>query len=482
VVSNGGGLEMKVTKLNLPVMSSWIEGNERRLDGNPYLSGAFEARFILEKLSAKKQPLQTITKGGIKGIFNGPRFSRSYVNDPDYGVPFLSGADMLQADLSYLPLISKKQVSTMPQMILEEGTILISSYGTIGRTMYCRSDMAGMVGSDNVLKIIPDQNKALPGYIFAFLSSRFGIPLVISGTSGAIITFLDPSRVANLPVPRLGKDIEEKAHQKITEAAKLRTEYQAQVKEATQRLFSSVGLKDITAYEWHKLDADLGFVHKLSSHSSLRAVNFNPRFKQLCETIKSAKYKELHEICKPGTLRRAGRYKRIDADSEFSCQLIGQRQLFWIRPEGRWVAKSVLGDDIFVEPGTILVAARGTLGESELYCRSEFIWGEAVSMAFSEDLLRVIADEAIMPRGCLFAFMRSETAFRMLRSCSMGSKLQDHHPDFLPHLPVPYPNKETQQEIHELVIDAYEKRHRSNILEDEAVKIVDNAIEEGANG
>ena len=60
---------MKTTKLDFPVMSSWMENNGRRLDCNPYLSGAFEAKVILEKLSAKKEPLHEVTKGGMKGIF-----------------------------------------------------------------------------------------------------------------------------------------------------------------------------------------------------------------------------------------------------------------------------------------------------------------------------------------------------------------------------------------------------------------------------
>ncbi len=62
----------------------------------------------------------------------------------------------------------------------------------------------------------------------------------------------------------------------------------------------------------------------------------------------------------------------------------------------------------------------------------------------------------------------------------MGTKLQDHHPEFLRELPVPYPDKRTREEIHELVVDAYEKRHRSVRLEDEAVGLVERAIEEGA--
>ena len=97
-------------------------------------------------------------------------------------------------------------------------------------------------------------------------------------------------------------------------------------------------------------------------------------------------------------------------------------------------------------------------------------------MAFSEHILRVIADEYVMPRGCLFAFMRSETAFRMLRSISSGTKLQDHHYAFRGQLPVPYPDLATQQAIHAKVIEAYEARHRAVALMEEATRQVEDAI------
>jgi hypothetical protein len=85
-----------------------------------------------------------------------------------------------------------------------------------------------------------------------------------------------------------------------------------------------------------------------------------------------------------------------------------------------------------------------------------------------------------MPRGCLYAFLRSETAFRMLRSISVGSKLQDHHYAFKESLPVPYPDAATQLKVHQLVVDAYEARHRGVALEEQARALVERAIEEAA--
>ena len=462
------------------VPSAWLEEQGRRLDCRPYLSGAMEARYILSKLEVPKILLQQLTRGGTQGIFNGPRFARSYVTDEWYGVPFLDSTDILRADLSFVPMLARRQVQGRQDLLLEAGWTLISRSGTVGRMVFSRPDMKGMAGSEHFMRVVADTNKIRPGYLHAYLSSGFGVPLIVGGTYGSIIQHIEPEHISKCPVPRLGRRIEERAHERVLEAAELRAESQAQLQQATKMLFDTVGLNDITSGRWYATNPNLGFFRKVESPVSLRALNFNPRFEALCDYIRSRSYRSLGELCLPGTLKPGGRFRRIDADPEFAYRLIGQRQAFWLRPEGRWVAKRSVNADVLVEPGATLVAARGTFGESELYCRAEFIYGPAVLAAYSQDFLRVIANECMIPRGCLYAFMRSETAFRMLRSISVGTKLQEHHSAFVHDLPVPYPEHENKREaINELVVDAYEKRHRSVQIEDAAVRLVEDAIRQG---
>ena len=67
------------------VRSTWLEEQGRRLDCHPYLSDAMESTSILSRLSAKKTPLRELTREGMAGIFNDPRFARSVgVNDRMY--------------------------------------------------------------------------------------------------------------------------------------------------------------------------------------------------------------------------------------------------------------------------------------------------------------------------------------------------------------------------------------------------------------
>ena len=363
---------------------------------------------------------------------------------------------------------------------MDSGWTLISRSGTVGRMAFSRADMKGMAGSEHFLRVVADNNKIRPGYLHAYLSSEFGIPLIVHGTYGSVIQHIESGHIANCIVPRLGNGIEVQAHDYVMAAARLRAEYQSQLRQATRKLFEAVGIRDITPGSWHAGNPDLGFLRRIESPSSLRALNFNPRFQELLSSIRATSFRPLGQLCKPDTLKRGGRFNRIDAEPEYAYRLIGQKEVFWLRPKGRWIAKRSVGDQLLVTSGTTLVAAQGTLAESELYCRAEYICGPALEAVYSEHLLRVVPDEELIPPGCLFAFMRSESAFRMLRSISTGTKLQDHHSAFLQALPVPYPNTCIRNEIHEIVVDAYEKRHRSVQLEDAAVELVEDAIRQGA--
>lgn len=468
---------MKLPPSDHPVTSVWLEENGRRLDSRPYVSGAIEARVLLKKLATGTVPLHSVAQK----IFNGPRFARNYVNDPDYGVPFLGSTDIIVADLSTLPHIAKKQIEDHPELLIEGEWILISCSGTIGRMAYSRPEMQGMAGSQHFMRVIPNPQKILPGYLYAYLSSRFGVPQVVEGTYGAIIQHIEPHHIADLPIPRLGTAIEQAAHERIDQAAKLRSAYQQQIRGATDLLFGSVGLRDITAAEWHAEGPDVGFARTLSTATSLRALNFNPRLERLLTRLRSVQYMTLGKICRGGKLHRGLRFKRIDCEPKLGVKLIGQKELFWLEPEGRWISPKYAPSDIFVDDETIMVAAQGTLGENEVFCRAELITGPWLQSSYTEHLLRIQSHFDGISGAFLFAFLRSETVFRCFRSMSIGSKQQDLHHELLANFPVPLPSEEVRGEIEKLVRDAYTKRHKASTLEREAVRLVEEAIQEGAS-
>ncbi len=465
------------------IPSRWIYEEGLRLDCNPYMSGSIESRSILERLSVNKQKLSELTKDNSNGIFNGPQFRRNYVLHPDHGVPFLTSGNFHWIDLTSLPLLRKEDAlsNKLLHLKVSQGTTLISCSGTIGRMVYARPDMDGLWSSQDVLKVVPDSDKILPGYLFCFLSSKFGLPLILSGTYGAVIQHIEPHHITELPVPIAPKRIQMYLHNLIEKSAYLRSESVQRYKAATSKIFEAIGVKDPARHEWLSNTSARSFQTRKISSSTLRAINYDPRYLSLCEEIKQGEFDFLGDICDPKHFKSGIIFKRIDADREFSARLIGQREAFQIRPEGRWISKrSIEGLGLIVPKGTTIIAAHGTLGETELYCRSAFVTSRTSSYAFSGDFVRCIPlKDKILP-GYLFAFLRSEAAFRILRAISIGGKQQAHHPDLLWHMPIPRLNPESELEIHKLVEQGSSNLDKALDLEDQAWSKLETWIMEEA--
>ena len=226
------------------VPSVWLEQQGRRLDCGPYLSGTVEAKLLLRSLPVRCAELRKLTRGHVGGIYNGPQFTRNYVSDPAFGVPFLSSSSMLHAEFHYVDLLRKSDADSrrLAYLRLEEGMTLISCSGTIGRMAYVRPDMAGMWSSQDVLKVVPDPNSVRPGYLYAFLSSRFGMPLVVGEKYGAIVQHIEPGHISNLPVPLAPGEIQGDAHRLVTEAAEMRTWASVELRAVVREIEEAAGL------------------------------------------------------------------------------------------------------------------------------------------------------------------------------------------------------------------------------------------------
>ena len=226
------------------VPSAWLEQQGRRLDCGPYLSGAVEAKLLLNSLPDRPALLRDLTHGHDGGIYNGPQFVRNYVSDPAFGVPFLSSSSMLHAEFRYVDLLRRSDAVSrrLAYLKVEEGMTLISCSGTIGRMAYARPEMAGMWSSQDVLKVVPNPNRVRPGYLYAFLSGRFGVPLVVGETYGAIVQHIEPGHISDLPVPLAPNAIQNEAHRLVTEAAEMRTWASTELRTVVREIEEAAGL------------------------------------------------------------------------------------------------------------------------------------------------------------------------------------------------------------------------------------------------
>lgn len=470
---------MKLADLRNPVRFDWLADQGFRLDSSPYLSGAYEARKLIEMLPGTK-PLQELVRAP-NGIFHAGRSARHWVTDPEYGVPFFSSTDILEADSSFLPLIAKSAVEDNPRLLIERDWTLITRSGTIGRMTYARSDMNGFACSEHVLRVVADSGRIKPGYLYAFLSSKYGIPMITNAAYGAIIQHIEPEHITDLPVPRFGGAVEEEIHGHIQAATDLRTKFQVGVTAATRDLFESAGLPELIDFQWHREPRATGFEVRGLGPTSLRAMNYDQRARRLADIIAAVPHRTLGEICEGGELSRGNRFTRIPADPGHGFLLVGQEQVFWIRPEGRWVAaKEEEASVLRTDDETIVAASQGLLTDGSLIGRAAFVTGSWLRYIYSEHLLRVRSGTQDFQNPYLFAFMRSEVAFRMLRSLVSGTGPQDINAILRREIPVPECTPADRERIAETVRQAYRWRDEADELEDRAQELLEATVRDAA--
>jgi len=460
------------------VRSGWLNEGGRRLDCNPYMSGALEARDTLKQLKARKDALSTLTTGHAGGIYNGPVFARIWVDDPRYGVPFLSNSDMLNVDLAYLPLLQRHYAESkkLAHLELSPGTTLITCSGTIGRMTYVRPDMAGMWSSQHIMKVVPDPERVPAGYLYAYLSSRYGVPLVVSGTYGAIIQHIEPEHIADLPVPRFDPSIEVAIAAKVDAAARARAQAVELLLEATSRLQEKLELKpptpipalskpDVAAVSSEAFrdrgDAYYYSAKNAESRKAFDSVGANRALGDVVEVFIPAIFKRLYA-----------------SDPQFGSPYITGGDVFELAPTSdKYLMKRVAAEyRLLLRKGMIVVQEAGQLGG--LIGRSVMVGSYLDGFSCSNNMIRIVPKDDI-DGGYLFTLLSSEHGVRLLSREAAGSSIPHTDEQRVKRIQVPWPSRKDREDIGAPAIRARELRDQASVWEQEARDMLEAKIQEG---
>lgn len=453
------------------IPSIWLENNGRRLDCGPYMSGAVEAKELLKRLNTEK--LSHVTAD----IYHAGRESRLWVDSEEHGVPFMGSTDILAADLSYLPLISKKQVASNPRFTVGKGWTLVTRSGTVGRMAFARPDMDGVACSEHVMRVVPNEEVIKPGYLYAYLSSRFGVPIIVSGTYGAIIQHIEPHHIADLPVPRLG-EIEIRAHDLIFQAAK------AHVESIELRRRAGALVNEICRFPQRLAPAARVFAYSSASSSSvlrrLDATFHNPIAQKAEELVIAENGIALSSAGVLGF--ESNRMKQVFVEEGYGTPFITSGGIFskTITPE-RYLRNQLLGEDETwrINEYDTLVARSGQVGG--IIGRGVWADSRLDGFAASPHILRLRPTSEEFPPGYVYAFLcLTDVGYQLLARTAAGSSIPFLPLDAVLEIKIPTtPSLQQRQEIDELVKRSGELRKQSQELEKEAVALVERVIEEG---
>ncbi|MCK1791934.1 restriction endonuclease subunit S [Pseudomonas koreensis] len=447
------------------VRSGWLDNGGRRLDCNPYMSGALEARDALMRLGCPKEKLCDLTLG----MFDSGRESRNWVNDSRYGVRYMGSSAISLADLSTLPLISNKQVARNPKLLVEAGWSLITRSGTIGRMAYVRSDMAGLACSEDVLRVVPDPEKIPPGYLYAFLSSHYGVPLVVSGTYGAIIQHIEPVHIADLPVPRFDREFERQVADEIEAAAVQRAIASSSRRAAIQLLEMKIGWKGVTsssiatrtnaAAVLRRMDA----FHHSSKVEAGRAA--------LAATNGVILRDQVERVFEPN---RGSRLKVTDP--AYGIPFLSSSAVFELSPCAEYfVSRSLTPnlENLLLSECDVLLPRSGQLGG--IIGRAVLPLPRNVGHAGSEHLVRIRCHSQ-SDAAYLWAVLASEAGYWASIGTAFGSSIPSLDSSLIGELVVPWLPKQDRVEIEALVRKAVAAQDMGVALETAAVEQLEAKI------
>lgn len=205
---------MKPLTLNY-ISSRQVEADpEVRLQAIAYRQATGAARTALTNKGHSISPLGQV----VKEVFNPPRFKRVRVQGLEHGVPYLTGAQMMEARPPKTSFISRTETKNLERYIVQRDWLLITDSGTIGLVTYVLGDLEGCAITNNVIRVVPDETKALPGYIYAYLTSPEGQELIKSYTYGSVINHIEPHHVRELPIPLPPLEVQRPIHDKVHKA------------------------------------------------------------------------------------------------------------------------------------------------------------------------------------------------------------------------------------------------------------------------
>jgi len=445
---------------------NWITNNAYRLDASYHLSDGRQTKFLIEKSPLGTTSLSNLTTD----IFMGPRFKRYYVDNKETGVPFMGGSDMQKNDLTNLKLISKTMTKNINQLYLKRNWILVTRSGTIGQTVFTNSDFENKTATEDVIRIIANEEVIKSGFLYAFLVSKYGYNLLTQSTYGAVIRHIEPHHLKELPIPIFKNDIQEKIHNLILKASELRVKANKIFNEVIERIEKPYRIssnKKVKYFSTNIKEIKLG--DKFTNENRLEVDYYTPERKNIIELIKQNKWKLLGDIS--SNINISNLRSRIFVKKGIT--LITGQSLGLLKPDlSKQISKRYTPkvSENITKDGDILVSAFGTIGKVELAYRNFYS-----GVFASQQLARIRTKREEIHPGYIYFFLKSKIGQEQMLKFKTGSVIEWLNSHNFASIVVPVP-EDKGEEIGSAAYDISLKRQKAYELENQAIQIIENEI------
>jgi len=452
--------------------------SRHRLTGGFFLTEDEQAMRQLRQWPGDRSSLAAITER----VFSGPIFRKIVTERVEEGIGYVSAKDIFKARIAPKEALSLAHGSLLEDLKLQRNTILLTCSGmNLGRSVWVRSDMAGLAGSGDLIRIVPDATKAPPGFVFAFVSSRFGIAQIRKHIYGGHIRHVSPDDVAAMHVPRIGDQLEASAHDAVLRAAAFRSEANQKLTSAKQAALTVWGIADLRPQKGD-LDVRLAPSSELASSRRLDATYYSSNALQsdamLAAIGDSIQVRPLSTVvAEVFETTRFGR-KTVE-DPAFGVPFLSISDLVRFDPRTDSLVSASQIDKVRarVKEGWLVLPRVGQLnGVFGTVC---LIPRQLDGIGVSDNNIRIVPRSS-EDGAYLWAALSTRICYEQIIRRACGTSIPYFDATRVGQIPVPWPSVEERAAVATLVLEANRMRSEAVSAEDGARAIVESAIEEAS--
>jgi len=440
------------------IQKSQLEG-ALRLDAEYYQP---EYLSLISKLKSQKSKF---LKDFLKLLYRYPTFyNLQYYKE---GVLVLKGEDITDdgfIENQSKDFISIEDAKRFTKTILNEGDLIFSVRGFVGKVGIVDSKYKGSIISANLIRAVPKDIS--PYFLWVFLNSKYGIKQMERVKMLTAQETIIADDIKNFLIPEIPRNdqlrIEDLAKQAIKEIRNSESFYS----QAEDLLLEELGLKDF------KVEDDLFYVVNLSKIKSARRTDaeyFQPKYERLIERIKKYGTEPLLKVVENVPVRfnpksqptKVFRYVELSNITSSIGIIDGFSEVSGEEAPSR--AKRILkANDV------IISSVEGSLEKVALVDKDQE--GYLASNGFFQFRSKNILPEVLL------VLAKSITFQMQLEKQCAGTILTAVPKEAIQNILIPILPKPTQQKIADLVRQSHEARKRAKQLLEEAKRQVEKLI------
>lgn len=476
--------EIEVPETDIPddkiswcsVLLSEVLNNYNRFEASAY---SLEAKNAREEINNSKYPSKKLygNNGFSDTAFYPGRFKRTYISNGERSIGFLGSSEMLEINPKPVKYLNKEQ-EDLKSLFVKRGDVLLSRSGTIGNIAYVSKTLQNFLVSEHSIRL---RNIEYSGYIYAFLKTPIGQCLIKTNTFGSVVSQIEPKHLENIEIPNPPEILKKEIHNLIVKSYDLRDESNDLIDEAEKLLIQELKLPPIEDFKpkYYNQNSEIrNFEVSLSKLNNRFDASYHvPIVDCIVEHLKthSKALKKIGDEDISARIILAGVFKRTYVKESEGVPFLGGKDIMQLSPSvekflSRKVHEKLIKKSLEVRENMLLITDRGTIGNVMIVPKHFEGW------AVSQNVIKVeFASDDIA--GYVYTYLNSQYGQVILQRETYGSVINMVDDKNIERIPIPIlNNKDIQDKINALVLQANKKRYEAYILEQKAIKMVNEKV------